>query len=91
MRYWESGRNGEGGGVREVAELDAGNDGPQYYATETGDARVGKLSCAETRRNAQERGKGHEWVSPPGRTSGGGWKGWSGLKKNSYRKISNGA
>ena len=41
-RRWESGMRSEGGGGREVAESDAGIDGPQYAGTETGDARVGK-------------------------------------------------
>ena len=39
---WESGRCGEGGGGREVAESGAGSNGPQYYGTDTGDTRVGK-------------------------------------------------
>ena len=41
-RRCESGRRGEGGGGREVAESDAGSDGPRYAGTETGDARVGE-------------------------------------------------
>ena len=41
-RRWESGRRGEGGGYREVAESDAGNYGPWYTGTDTGDARVGE-------------------------------------------------
>ena len=56
---------GKGGGGREVTESDAGSDGPWYYGTETGDARVGKLSCVGTRRLARERGKGDERVAPP--------------------------
>ena len=38
-RHWKSGRRGEGGGGRDVAESesDAGSDGPQYSGTETGD------------------------------------------------------
>ena len=41
MRCWESGRSVEVGGCREVAESNAGSDGPRYYVTETGDAHVG--------------------------------------------------
>ena len=46
-RCWESGRRGEGGGGeggggREVAESNAGRDGPWYTGTETGDAWMGK-------------------------------------------------
>ena len=45
---WESGRRGEGGGGREVAESDTGGDGPWYAGMDTGDAHVGKYSCVET-------------------------------------------
>ena len=39
---WESGRHGNGGGGREVAESDAGRKGNLYAGTETGDAQVGE-------------------------------------------------
>ena len=35
---------------------------------------MGELSCVKTRLLARERGKGHEWVAPPRRISGGGRK-----------------
>ena len=41
-RHWESGRSGEVGGGREVAESCAGSDRPWYAGTETGDAQVGE-------------------------------------------------
>ena len=45
-RVWrlKSGRRGEGGGGREVAEseLDVGIDGPWYYGTDTGNAQMGE-------------------------------------------------
>ena len=43
-RHWKSGRRGEGGGGREVADSESGawNDGHQYAGTETGDAQVVK-------------------------------------------------
>ena len=41
-RRWESGRRGEVGGGREVAESDAWSDGPWYAGTEIGDTGVGK-------------------------------------------------
>ena len=47
-RSWESGRRGEGRRGKEAAESDSRRDGTQYAGTETGDARVGKLSCVET-------------------------------------------
>ena len=42
MRSWESGRRGEGGGGGEVAESEAGSDGPRYDGTDKCDARVGE-------------------------------------------------
>ena len=47
-RRWEYGRRGEVGGGREVAESDAGSDGPLYAGTQIGDPRVGEWSCVET-------------------------------------------
>ena len=78
---WGSGRRGEGGGGREVAEFDAGINGPRYDGMETGDARVGKLPCVEIRRSEKERWKGPKQVALPGHTLGGGRKkGGAGLR-----------
>ena len=41
-RHWVSGRCGEGRGGREVAESDAGSDGPWCSGTDIGDAQVGE-------------------------------------------------
>ena len=43
-RIWKSGRHGEGGGGREVADSDsdAGIDWPRYAGMETGDTQVGE-------------------------------------------------
>ena len=43
-RAWscESGRRGGGGRGREVAESDAGRDGPRYSGMDTGEARIGE-------------------------------------------------
>ena len=41
-RSWESGRRGEGGGGREVAESGTGRYGPRNAGIDTGDARAGK-------------------------------------------------
>ena len=46
----------------------------RYAGTETGDARVGRWSCAETRRTSVEGVSGQEGVAPPPeghRTTGG--------------------
>ena len=42
MRRWESGRRGDGGGGREVAESDTGSSGPRYAETETGEDHLGE-------------------------------------------------
>ena len=39
---WESGKCGEDGVGREVAESDAGSNRPWYSGTETGDSQVGE-------------------------------------------------
>ena len=41
-QFWESGRCGKGGVVREVVESDAGSDGPRYTGTKKGDSRLGE-------------------------------------------------
>ena len=41
-RCLESGRSGEGGGVREVADSDAGSNGPWYAGMDTCDTWMGK-------------------------------------------------
>ena len=40
--HWEYNRCGEVGGVREVAESDAGSNEPRYAGTEIDYARVGE-------------------------------------------------
>ena len=49
-RRWESGKRGQGAVSREIAESGAWIDWLRCSGTETGDARVGKKSCVETRR-----------------------------------------
>ena len=78
-RHWESRRRGQGEGGREIADSDAGSDGPWYDGMETRDARVGKLSFVGTWRLLGERGKGHELVYPPGGHRVLGGKGGSGM------------
>ena len=73
VRIYLGGGKGLAMGVRHawqgwggVTESDSGSEGYWYAGTETGDARLGELSCVGTRRSEREREKGQYRLAPPG-------------------------